>query len=89
MKLVFPALRADTRLYRRYEPASGGPLPVPIFAYCGDSDPNLKPSDMEPWKKETSAGFKQRVFPGGHFYFQAGATALLSSISEDSGGVVS
>jgi surfactin synthase thioesterase subunit/glycosyltransferase involved in cell wall biosynthesis len=87
MKLVFPALQADTRLYRSYQPAVRDPLPVPIFAYCGDSDPNLSISEMEPWSAETSAKFKTRVFPGGHFYFQAGVTALLSSISEDSGGI--
>jgi surfactin synthase thioesterase subunit/glycosyltransferase involved in cell wall biosynthesis len=87
LKLVFPALSTDTRLYRTYQPAARDPVPVPIFAYCGDSDPNLSPADMEPWRDETSAGFKMRLFPGGHFYFQAGVTALLSSISEDSGGV--
>jgi medium-chain acyl-[acyl-carrier-protein] hydrolase len=87
MKLVFPALRADTRLYRSYLPPARDPLPVPIFAYCGDSDPDLLAADMEPWEKETSVGFKTRIFPGGHFYFQAGATALLSSISEDTDGL--
>jgi surfactin synthase thioesterase subunit/glycosyltransferase involved in cell wall biosynthesis len=89
MKLVFPSLRVDASLYRQYQAAHRDRLPVPIFAYCGDSDPNLKPGDMEPWRNETSGGFKLRVFPGGHFYFQAGVTALLSSISEDSGDVVS
>jgi surfactin synthase thioesterase subunit/glycosyltransferase involved in cell wall biosynthesis len=88
MKLVFPALRADTRLYRTYRAPARGPLPVPIYAYCGDSDPNLKPADMEAWRNETSAEFQLRVFPGGHFYFQAGVTALLSSISSDSGSVI-
>jgi surfactin synthase thioesterase subunit/glycosyltransferase involved in cell wall biosynthesis len=89
MKLVFPALRADTRFYREYQPAVRDPLPAPIFAYCGDSDPNLSISEMELWSIETSAKFRTRVFPGGHFYFQAGVTAVLSSISEDSGGITS
>ena len=87
MKLVFPALRADARLYRSYLPAAREPLPVPIYAYCGDSDSNLRPAEMEPWAKETSAEFRMRLFAGGHFYFHAGATALLSSISEDTGGI--
>ena len=85
MRLVFPALRADTRLYRRYLPAKREPLPVPIFAYCGESDPNLLPVEMERWREETAAEFRMRTFPGGHFYFQAGVTELLSSISEDCG----
>jgi surfactin synthase thioesterase subunit/glycosyltransferase involved in cell wall biosynthesis len=89
MKLVFPALRADTRLYRSYLPLKREPLPVPLFAYCGDADPNLKPDEMERWREETSAGFRLRVFGGGHFYFQADMTEVLSSISEDSGGMVS
>ncbi len=87
MNLVFPALKADIGVYRNYLPAARPPLPVPIFAYCGDSDPNLSISEMEPWGAETSTAFRTRVFPGGHFYFQAGVTALLSSISEDSGGI--
>jgi surfactin synthase thioesterase subunit/glycosyltransferase involved in cell wall biosynthesis len=88
MRVVFPALRADTRLYRGYLPVETGPLPVPIFGYCGDSDPNLSPAEMEPWERESSIGFHMRVFKGGHFYFQEDVTALLSSISEDSGGVI-
>ena len=85
MRLVFPALRADTRLYRRWQPKARNPLPVPIFAYCGDSDPNLSADNMERWKEETSAEFKLRIFSGGHFYFQPDATELLSTISEDGG----
>lgn len=85
LKVVFPALRADTRLYRQYQPGKREPLPVPLFAYCGDSDPNLSPAEMDPWRGETSKEFRMRVFPGGHFYFQADVTALLSSISEDGG----
>ncbi len=88
MKLVFPALRADTRLYRTYQPGPHPPLTVPIFAYCGDSDPNLSVEEMSPWSQETSAEFRMRTFHGGHFYFQAGVTELLSSISSDSGGVL-
>jgi surfactin synthase thioesterase subunit len=85
MSLVFPALRADMRLYRRYLPAKRDPLPLPIFAYCGDADPNLLPSEMDPWREETAADFRMRTFRGGHFYFHAGVTELLSSISEDCG----
>jgi len=85
MKHVFPALRADTRLYRSYLPGNREALPVPIIAYCGDADPGLTPAEMEPWARETSAGFRMRVFRGGHFYFQEDAGELVRALGEDGG----
>jgi surfactin synthase thioesterase subunit/glycosyltransferase involved in cell wall biosynthesis len=83
MKHAFPALRADTRLYRSYLPEKREPLPVPIFGYCGDADPGLTPAEMEPWARETAAGFRVRVFRGGHFYFQEDAAELVRALAED------
>ena len=41
---------------------------MPIAAYSGSDDPNVRPEHMDAWREETSVGFDQRVFPGGHFY---------------------
>ncbi len=83
MQHVFPALRADTQLYRQYAPTRRDPLDIPIFAYCGDADPNISIADMEAWGEQTSQEFKLRVFPGGHFYFQPDAGEMLASMEED------
>jgi surfactin synthase thioesterase subunit/glycosyltransferase involved in cell wall biosynthesis len=87
MRVVFPALRADTRLYRRYQPGPRSKLEVPIYAYCGDADPTLHADEMEGWGEETSADFRLRVFRGGHFYFRESTDALLRALEDDQAGV--
>lgn len=82
-KLALPALRADTRLYRRYVFEPGEPLPVPLVAYSGDTDPNLGASGMAGWRELTRASFRQRTFPGGHFYFQTATREFLAALKED------
>ena len=44
LKLLMPVLRADTRLYRRYVYQPREPLPVPVFAYGGIDDANVRPT---------------------------------------------
>jgi surfactin synthase thioesterase subunit/glycosyltransferase involved in cell wall biosynthesis len=88
MQWVFPALRADTDLYRRYRPEKHKPLDIPIFAYYGDADPNLRPEDMQAWAHETSAPFKMRTFRGGHFYFSGEMGSLRAALEEDQAGVI-
>jgi surfactin synthase thioesterase subunit/glycosyltransferase involved in cell wall biosynthesis len=87
MRVVFPALRADTQLYRRYQPGAHPKLDIPIYAYCGDDDPNLRPEEMDPWREETSVHFRMRLFRGGHFYFRDSTDALLRALEEDQAGV--
>ena len=81
--LAMPVLRADTRLYRNYRYEEDEPLPIPIFAYCADADPNVSPEQMADWKQQTSAKFAERIFPGGHFYLQKDRAAVLAALAED------
>jgi medium-chain acyl-[acyl-carrier-protein] hydrolase len=66
--LLMPALRADARLYRNWIYVPGRPLDIPIYAYGGADDPDVRPEHLTEWKRETTAGFVQREFPGGHSY---------------------
>jgi surfactin synthase thioesterase subunit len=68
LDLLMPALRADTRLHRNwvYKPTS--PLDIPVFAYGGADDPNVRPEHLIEWKRETTSTFIHRQFRGGHFY---------------------
>ena len=84
MRSAFPALRADIRLFRAWRPQQEPPLEMPIYAYCGESDPNLQISDMEGWREETTGPFHTRTFPGGHFYFEA---PFLETLQRDQEGV--
>ena len=83
LSMVMPALKADLRLYRRYSYVHEPPLNVPIVAYSGDTDPNLQTGHMEAWREQTTSGFTQRVFPGGHFYFNNNLPEFLAALKED------
>lgn len=71
IRLVLPALRADTTLYRTYAYMEEPPLACPIRAFGGEADPNITREHLEAWGLQTTAGFALRTFPGGHFYLHA------------------
>ncbi len=83
LEIVLPLLRADTRLYRNYQFLPGPPLPIPIAAYGGVNDPNIRSEDLAAWAQLTNAGFIQREFAGGHFYLESERQAVLLAIAED------
>jgi surfactin synthase thioesterase subunit len=76
-------LRADVQLFTLHRYASESPLACPIAAYGGVSDPNVRPEHLEGWRDYTTANFKRREFPGGHFYLQTSLDEVLQSIEED------
>ena len=83
LEIALPLLRADTRLYRNYRFVPGPLLAVPIAAYGGESDPNVRRGDLAEWKELTLGGFVQREFHGGHFYLQSDPGAVVRAIGED------
>jgi surfactin synthase thioesterase subunit/glycosyltransferase involved in cell wall biosynthesis len=82
MRVAFPALRADARLYRNYIYQSGTPFDFPIFVYGGSNDPNVRPEHLEPWAEQTTAPVRRREFRGGHFYLQ-NSPEFLSAFAGD------
>jgi medium-chain acyl-[acyl-carrier-protein] hydrolase len=83
LRFALPLLRADVRLYRNYLYTPGPPLDVPIFAYGGADDPNVRSEHLEGWREQTTRSFMRREFPGGHFYNQTAGASLLSALRED------
>ena len=83
MRALLPALRADAALYRNYVYREDTPLDCPIRAYGGAGDPNVAPEHLEAWARQTSDSFAVRIFPGGHFYLNAGREALLAALAQD------
>jgi surfactin synthase thioesterase subunit/glycosyltransferase involved in cell wall biosynthesis len=83
MRLALPALRADANLYRSYvyHPA-GGPLPLPVHAYGGMSDPGVQREQLERWREQTTREFSLRQFEGGHFYIQHTKAEFLAALQE-------
>jgi medium-chain acyl-[acyl-carrier-protein] hydrolase len=81
MRVVVPAVRADTRMYRNYIYTPEPPLHCPIVAYGGGQDPHISREQLDGWKVQTTASFCSRFFPGGHFFIQDGE--FLQALSRD------
>jgi medium-chain acyl-[acyl-carrier-protein] hydrolase len=82
-RAILPALEADAGLYRSYVYQDEPPFDFPIFAYSGDSDPNILAEHRQGWSRQTTGAFRERVFPGGHFYLNSARDALLAALRED------
>jgi surfactin synthase thioesterase subunit/glycosyltransferase involved in cell wall biosynthesis len=83
LRVVLPALQADTALYRGYVYREEPPLDCPIFAYGGAEDPNVRPEHLDAWRNETTGPFSLRLFPGGHFFIDTARPDFLEALSED------
>lgn len=83
LRVVLPALLADTALYRGYVYREEPPLDCPIYAYGGAEDPNVRREHLEAWRHETTGGFSLRIFPGGHFFIDSARPEFLAALSED------
>ena len=82
MRAILPALEADAALYRNYIYAEDPPLPLPVRAYGGADDPNVRREHLEGWAEQTTASFAVRVFPGGHFYLNTAREPFLQALEE-------
>ena len=83
LRMVLPALRADTALYRNYIYAEEPPLDCPIRAYGGTEDPNVRREHLEAWARQTTSSFGLRMFPGGHFFPQTAREDFLAALAQD------
>ncbi len=83
MRAILPALEADAALYRNYIYAEDPPLAVPIRAYGGADDPNVRREHLEGWAEQTTESFAVRVFPGGHFYLNTAREPFLQALEDD------
>jgi len=83
MRALLPALEADSSLYRNYVYQEGAPLHLPIRAYGGDDDANVRAEHLAAWAEQTSASFAVRTFPGGHFYLLDAGDSLVQALLED------
>jgi surfactin synthase thioesterase subunit len=89
LALLLPGLRADMIALETFQPGPRPPIPIPIFAFGGDSDPMTPVSHLEEWKSETRSAFALRVFPGGHFYLDAQRKAVAGEVVRLIGPILS
>ncbi len=81
LELLLPSLRADMTAIETHRPTQGAPLPFPVSAFGGADDRFTPAEHLEAWRGETSAAFRSRIFPGGHFYLDTCRDDLLADIA--------
>ncbi|MET9819708.1 alpha/beta fold hydrolase [Streptomyces sp. NPDC006355] len=72
-RTVLPVLRDDLALAHRLriaarEPATGGPLNIPLLVVAGDRDPLARPRDMAGWLDWTQEDSALHTVPGDHYF---------------------
>jgi surfactin synthase thioesterase subunit len=83
MRAILPALEADAAMYRNYTYAEDPPLPIPLRAYGGADDPNVRREHLDGWAEQTAASFAVRIFPGGHFYLTSTTELFRRALEQD------
>lgn len=81
LQLMLPTVRADVQLSERYVHAEEPPLPCPITAFGGMTDPTVTREELTAWRHQTAAGFDVRTLPGGHFFLESERTFLVRFVS--------
>lgn len=82
LELMLPTLRADFAVCETYTYSIEPPLDCPIAAFGGLNDQEVSREELEAWRRQTTALFTLRMFPGDHFYCQTTAPTLLKVLSE-------
>lgn len=83
MQLVLPLLRADFAVVETYAFRDAPPLDCPITAFGGTDDENAGEAQLEPWHAQTRGPFVLYMFPGGHFYLNDAADAVIQLVARD------
>jgi len=80
MELLLPVIRADYKVCETYQYRERSPLPVPITALGGDSDPEVPENGLRAWGHLTSEELVVKVFPGGHFYLYSRFDEVMDAL---------
>lgn len=83
MQLIMPLLRADFQLIQTYRYTPGPPLDCPVTAYGGLRDADANREAVEAWRAQTTAAFKLRMLPGGHFFLHSDQALFLQTLAQD------
>jgi surfactin synthase thioesterase subunit len=87
LKMVLPSIRSDYRAAETYRWTPGPKLACPIFTFVGDCDPKVDLDEARAWGEHTEGKFEFRVFPGGHFYIDTHAPAVIAALAEHIDGI--
>ncbi|GGO99503.1 thioesterase II family protein [Wenjunlia tyrosinilytica] len=79
-EMILPALRSDYRAVETYHYTPRPTLVCPVWALVGDDDPRTTLDEARAWSEHTTGLFELTVFPGGHFYLNAQADAVVDLV---------
>lgn len=83
LRMILPALRADTELCETYQYTSDVPLSCPIVAFCGQDDAEETPERMQEWAAQTTANFHLHVLAGDHFFIHSSECELFELLRNE------
>ena len=83
MEMMLPHLREDFEIVQTYAYSHRAPCFVPITAFGGLQDEDVKREQIEAWSKQTTAPFSLHMLPGNHFFLDIVRPYLLNLISLD------
>jgi surfactin synthase thioesterase subunit len=81
LEIFLPLLCADLALSERYVHAQARPLPCPLTAFGGLSDPWVGADGLAEWAAQAGSGFDLECFEGGHFYLAEAPQPVLAAIA--------
>lgn len=82
LELFLPRLRADFEINETYRHAEGSGLPVPVTVLGGVDDPETTPATLQAWERHADAGFRLRMYPGGHFFIHQIEDRVVGDIQQ-------
>jgi medium-chain acyl-[acyl-carrier-protein] hydrolase len=81
LELLLPTLRADFALCESYRYDNEAPLDTAVIAFAGLDDPGVTVASVQQWSVQTTAEFRARFLPGGHFFVNSARPELLAELS--------
>ncbi|ONM46028.1 thioesterase II family protein [Nocardia donostiensis] len=80
LRAVLPAIRADYKAAETYRCPEDVVVGAPIHAHLGLQDPRVPTEEAQAWNLHTTGAFELTTYPGGHFYLNQQAPALVRAI---------
>ena len=82
MALMEPILRVDLGMVERFPYTASRPVPCPIMALAGRSDPRSPLDQVAAWRDLSNGDFAMETFDGDHFFVQSRQAAVTQVLAQ-------